>query len=230
MLHVQSIESLGLGIMKKFVPALLAVGCFPFVCCGAHAAEQWLPTRKAWDGCHWSTFADAKAGIKLLYQDCKDPSAHYVFSMKGNVVEKHRPADDVTFNGPTAVEIYEKPVESSMPQAIKTQFIDTLSSTERANCYVVKEEPLPDHPGIERYRIVPKASYEKKITDAFMKENPEGGIPYDTICGDHGQWAAGVAYFEYHPAESKTKFIYVIVGQDEPLFDENSIVLMDSAH
>jgi hypothetical protein len=102
-------------------------------------------------------------------------------------------------------------------------------TTQRTSSEDLKNDPSLPHftvtGSIERYKIVPTDSYEKQVVDKFNKENPAGGIPYDTICGAHGQWAEGEAYFEYHPAEAADKFLYVVTGEDEPLFDENSIII-----
>jgi hypothetical protein len=63
---------------------------------------------------------------------------------------------------------------------------------------------------------MPTGAYAQKI-DKELKQEPR-----DFGCGEFGA-GQSTAYFEYHPEESKTKFLYVDTGQDEPLFDQASI-------
>ncbi len=213
-------------VIKK----LIWVGLFIIASISTGHAEQngdWQPSRKAWTeyGCVWEAYIDDHKGLKLWYQNCSQPSAHYVLSWNNDILEQHRPSDDVKFGSSTVLEMYTKPVQYTIEQAIADQFISKSEKAERDNCRVVKDDTPPARPGVEYYRIIPTDSYEKLVIEAFNKKNPNGGIPYDTICGEHGKWASGDAYFEYHPIEAPNRFLFVVVGQDEPLFDEKSIVI-----
>lgn len=212
--------------MKKLA---LAFGIFFAVSLAAHpanAAAKSGPQRPANDGCKWEAHDYKKMGLKLWYQNCKDPSAHYVLSWNKNVLEEHRPADDTTYGGPAILELNQKPDNVTAAAAITNMYVSKLTDIERENCSVVPYTTAQETPaGIERYKIVPTIEYEQEVVNAFNQENPDGGVPYDVICGDHGKASEGEAYFEYHPAEATNKFLYVIVGQDTPLFDENSIRL-----
>ena len=46
-------------------------------------------------------------------------------------------------------------------------------------------------------------------------------MPEDA-CGEYGAPVDSRVYFEFH-AENKSKFAWVYVGQDTPLFDEQSL-------
>jgi hypothetical protein len=46
------------------------------------------------------------------------------------------------------------------------------------------------------------------------------------VCGPYGQ-RNGRGYFEFHPARSKTRYLFVWLGAGEPRFDEHSIELLD---
>jgi hypothetical protein len=66
------------------------------------------------------------------------------------------------------------------------------------------------------FELVPTGAYARWIDRELQKG------PRDFGCGAYGKGQETV-YFEYHPAESKTKFMFVNYGPDAPLFDENSI-------
>ena len=167
--------------------------------------------------CDWKPFASKELGVSLLVQECKQPNAHYVFSVKGNRLEQHRPADDSTFNGPLVLEMFRKKKSESIEQAIASQFIAKLPPEARASCKVEALERPGFGPGKLAFTLVPTGAYKLKIDKELSEE------PRDFGCGPYGKDQA-TTYFEYHPGESKTRFAFVIYGMDEPLFDERSLV------
>jgi hypothetical protein len=184
----------------------------------ALAAE---PSRPAEQGCAWEPFESAELGIKLLVQDCTDANAHYVFSARDGWLEQHRPADDTTFGAPRIVRILTKSADQPIEAAIREQFIATLTDQQaKASCKVARvKQSAVKGAGKQLFELVPTGAYAKKIDRELSKE------PRDFGCGDYGKGQSTV-YFEYHPAESKTKFLWVDAGQDAPLFDENSLAFL----
>jgi hypothetical protein len=71
------------------------------------ASNNTAPTRKADDGCTWRSHTVKELGVSIFYEDCKAAEAHYELSVKGNVLEQHRPSDDVTFGSHVVLEVYE---------------------------------------------------------------------------------------------------------------------------
>ena len=186
------------------------------MCLAASAASA--ASRDPEPGCAWQPFASKELGIRLLVQDCTDPRARYVFSARDGWLEQHRPADDTTYGSPRVIRVLTKPADQPIEAAIRTQFIATLADKEaRASCKVAAAKGTAVKGGGKQvFQLVPTGAYEKKILRELQKE------PRDFGCGDYGKGQSTV-YFEYHPAESKTRFLWVDAGQDAPLFDENSI-------
>jgi hypothetical protein len=90
----------------------------------------------------------------------------------------------------------------------------------RASCQVRPfKNPEVKGAGKHLFTILPTGAYARKI----RKELHES--PRDFGCGEFGA-GQSTAYFEYHPAESRTTFLYVDTGQDEPLFDQASIEII----
>lgn len=172
-------------------------------------------------GCTWQEFASAELGIRLLVQSCTDPRLHYEFSNKDGWLEQHRPADDVTFNPPRLIRVLKKPADQPIEAAIAAQFVATLPDPiARASC---KVRPFTNREvrgrGKQLFTLLPTGAYAKRIARE-LKETPR-----DFGCGEFGA-GQSTAYFEYHPEESRTRFLWVDTGQDEPLFDQDSIELI----
>ena len=195
----------------RFAAALCLAGL------AAHAAEPSRPPAQDF-GCVWQPFESKELGIRLLVQNCTDPRIHYEFSAKDGWLEQHRPSDPVTFNTAQIIRVLSKPAEQRIEEAIVRQFVATLPDKQaKASCKVLPfRSPEVKGAGKLLFTILPTGAYRRKI-DKELKESPR-----DFGCGEFGAGQA-TTYFEYHPAESKTKFLYVDTGQDEPLFDQESI-------
>ena len=186
----------------------------------AHAAQPSRPPEQGF-GCVWQPFESAELGIRLLVQNCSDSNMHYEFSAKDGWLEEHRPSDPVTYGPSQIIRVLTKPAEQKIEEAITQQFVATLTDKEaKASCKVGPFKN-PEVKGVGKllFTILPTGAYAKKI-DKELKQEPR-----DFGCGEFGAGQA-TAYFEYHPAESTTKFLYVDTGQDEPLFDQASIEIL----
>ena len=199
--------------------------------CGSLAQAQTAPvqaSRPAWPGCAWKPHQFEQLGVRLLYQDCTDPSSHYELSQKDNWLEQHRPADDVIFGSHRVVGVFHKPAEQSIEEAIQQAFVKRIVPLDNENeqararkyCRVVplKPSPLSDARKVA-LTIAPTGSYQRYIQRQMRQ------FPRDYGCGEYGM-GQGLSYFEYHPYESKTRYLFVEYGMDESLLDENSLELI----
>ena len=176
-------------------------------------------SRPAAAGCQWRPFDSAIHGLGLLVQECAGANQHYEFSTDGDWIVAHRPADDKTFGGPGLIKILRKAADEPIEEAIRKDFVQNLPAEAAAACVVrpFVESPVRTNDRMI-FEIAPTGDYEKKILAERAKE------PGDFGCGPFGK-RQGVSYFEYHPSEDPTKFLFVNYGFDAPLFDENSILL-----
>jgi hypothetical protein len=199
-------------MLKHILAALLCL-----VALSAHATQPSRAPEQGF-GCVWKPFESRELGIRLLVQDCTDPNMHYEFSAKDGWLEEHRPSDSVTFGPSQVIRVLSKPATQPIEAAIQQQFIATLTDRDaKASCQVrsFKNAEVKGQ-GKQLFTIMPSGAYARKI-DKQLKQEPR-----DFGCGEFGA-GQSTAYFEYHPEESKTKFLYVDTGQDEPLFDQASI-------
>jgi hypothetical protein len=166
-------------------------------------------------GCAWRPFTGL--GLSLKVQDCSDPGLRYVFSVKGDWIEQHRPSDDATFGAHQVIRVLTKPAQMPIEQAVLAFARPTLPPEAHGACAVVRAERSPlKGKGKVALTLMPTGAYAKKIDSDLQDE------PRDFGCGEYGA-DQPVTYFEYHPAESRTRFLYVVYGEDAPLFDEQSI-------
>jgi hypothetical protein len=174
------------------------------------------PSRPLYDSsCRWAPFASAELGLRLWVADCPGTS-RYEFSMVEDRLEQHRPADDRIFGSHVALQMFRKPAEQPIEEALKEQFIATLPVPARDSCVVERIQRRGMSGAKQLFTLVPTGEYRDKIF-AELQEYPR-----DFGCGAYGK-TQGDTYFEYHPGESNTRFAFVVYGMDEPLFDEKSL-------
>ncbi|MER8979402.1 hypothetical protein [Mesorhizobium sp. M0870] len=70
---------------------------------------------------------------------------------------------------------------------------------------------------VKRYTFSPDAAYAKELKAVASPDE----IP-EPPCGDWGEMPDGIQYFEVPTGEGR-KLLFVRIGQDEPLFDEQTL-------
>jgi hypothetical protein len=181
-----------------------------------------IPSRSPDEGCTWQPVQNKSLGISMLTEQCNPPV--YSFSVIGNYIEQEN------VNGPLyasetrkAIEIFTKPANQKIEDAIKTQFINNLPRTFSKTCIVVTETYNLGNNATERYLIEPNSARK-----AILDKEAGTDIPDYSECGTYAFDPDGEAYFEYQPNNSKTKFMFVSIGNGgEPYFDQDSIKLND---
>jgi hypothetical protein len=178
------------------------------------------PSRAPEPGCTWKPFESSQLDIGLLVQSCSQKDLQYVFSAKGNWLTMRRPSDPATFNSPYIIQVFSKPADQPIEAAIRARFITNLKGEARESCQVRPLSPSPLNDKRKQvFEIVPTGAYKQRIMKELQQE------PRDFGCGNHGK-QQGSVYFEYHPEESQTTYLFVVFGMDAPLFDENSIEIL----
>jgi len=176
--------------------ACIAAAALMAAGCGLRRAEP-RPSRLPAKGCTWQDYTDDKRGLSVLVQKCPDG--------KSGVDEVQK-----------KIEAFEKPGTQPLDQAIRERFFGALSDQERDGCTAQKSERLLLPDPILTMEITPRGGY---LLEVKKKRETE---PDFVACGDHGQGPT-LSYFEYHPNETLTKYLFVRLGKDRPLFDEMSI-------
>jgi len=181
------------------------------------AAQTGGPSRPSVQGCAWEKIADAAVGLEAWVQRCDFGYRKIDFEFKDGALA-------VRFSDGGApdpvVEVFElQPGES--PQAgIQRVYLAHTDAQLAARCVLAPYRIGRVPRGAAHYAFVPNAAYRKELK---AKANPnEVGEP---PCGAWGVAPDGIQYFELHRGSKARKVLFVRVGQDQPLFDEQTLRL-----
>ncbi len=83
------------------------------------------------------------------------------------------------------------------------------------------QERSCDRPGVRRFVLVPDGAYARRVAEWMSRE------PVPSTCSGWGIGNSGMRYFEIQEAHPD-KAIFVEIGQDAPLFDEESFRFEDT--
>jgi hypothetical protein len=184
-------------------------------------AQTDRPPRAPVKGCQWEKMSDAKVGLALWAQKCdfgfrkikplfQDSSFAIQYSDGGGGPDK---LIDV---------IDQLPGETA--QATLQRFFSAHTAADvRARCMLAEYRAAGSPPvGKQRFSFFPDAAYQKELAaKADPNEVPE------PPCGEWGDQPDGVQYFEVSTKSKARKLLFVRIGQDEPLFDEKTLQLIE---
>lgn len=212
-LHV-STSLLGLALLV--LPSLSTAA--PMVTAAEQATK---PSRAAESGCKWEKFSDASLPLDAWVQRC-DLGSRKIDFVAANGSLAQRWSDSNGAPDPLVDVLDLKPGETS-ETGIRRLFDERTDKKLAAQCVL---SPFPEagknkaSTGVKRYTFLPNAALAKAIK---AKANPDE-VP-DPPCGDWGYAPDGIQYWEAQPASRVAKVLFVRIGQDTPLFDEDSLRL-----
>lgn len=166
------------------------------------------PTRKAHEGFQWETVSGA--GLKFWAQynpqirmvtDDSIPGAQIEWS--GQKESRH-----------TVIRLF--PLKNGKIEDLFDMLYETPEWSDTINCSFQERES--DRPGVKRYVLTPVGEYAEKIKRIGASE------PIPSTCGGWGVGNSGTRYFEIH-ANRPDIALFLEIGQEAPLFDEESIVV-----
>jgi hypothetical protein len=178
------------------------------------------PSRPPFKDCAWMKLSDATVGLDAWVQRCDYGFRKIDFLFVGNSL-----AVRYSDGGPPdpLVDVIDLLPGETPEAGVRRVFASHTDRTIAARCVLAPSRRTKPPPGAKRYTFVPNAAYRKELK---RKEDPnEVGDP---PCGDWGDAPDGIQYFEVWPATKARKVLFVRVGQDQPLFDENTLRLIAS--
>ena len=183
-------------------------------------AHDSKPSRAPEKGCTWEKFSDAKLGLDAWVQRCTFGKRKIDFVAAGHSLAM-RYSDSSGKPDPLIDVLDLLPIETA-EHGLRRFFAAHTDKKLAARCVLAPYHNDYSKPpvGVKRYTFVPNATYRKELK---RKEVP-GDLP-DPPCGDWGDTADGIQYFEAQPASGVAKVLFVRVGQDEPLFDDVTLRL-----
>jgi hypothetical protein len=178
------------------------------------------PSRAAEKGCRWEKFADATVGLEAWVQRCDYGDRKIAFVAKGRSLAIHY--SDGGAADPL-VDVFDLLRGEEARAAIRRIFVAHTDGKLAARCVLAPFRGEPKAPaGVERFTFVPDARYQKEL-NAKSRPDEVGDPP----CGDWGEAPDGIQYFEVQAGARRVAFVRV--GQDTPLFDEQTLRLLPMA-
>lgn len=181
-------------------------------------AQNGAPSRKAGRGCAWEKLSGAKLGLAAWVQRCD-----YGFRKIDFLVVKRSLAVRFSDGGAPdpLVDVLDLEPGETPAAGIQRLFKARTDPKLAARCVLAPYRGAKAPAGVQRFTFVPNAAYQKELS-AKADPNEVGDPP----CGDWGESPDGIQYFEAQPASGARKVLFVRVGQDEPLFDEQTLRLL----
>lgn len=201
---------------------MLLVGLFSLVSFQVSAQTD-RPSRAAVKGCQWEKMSDAKVGLALWAQKCDfgfrqikplfvGSSFAIQYSDGGGKPDK-------------LIDVIDQLPDETPKATLKRFYSAHTAADVRARCVLTEHRGQGAAPaGKQRFTFVPDAAYQKELAaKADPNEVPE------PACGDYGDQPDGIQYFEVSTKSKVRKVLFVRIGQDEPLFDEQALQLIEPA-
>ena len=196
-------------MIARILAAALMAAALPAV------AQPDRPSRPPSKSCAWEKAADAAVGLEAWVQRCDYGFRKIDFLFKGNALAMR--FSDGGAPDPV-VEVFAQRPGESPAAAIKRVYLEHTDTALAARCRLVAYKAYKPTASTRRYVFAPNPAYRKELK---AKESPdEVGDP---PCGDWGIAPDGIQYFEARPTSKARKVLFVRVGQDEPLFDEQTL-------
>ncbi len=196
--------------------AVFLAGALPLV-----ALAKDAPSRPAEKGCKWEKLSDARLGLEAWVQRCDFGFRKIDFLIQGKSLAI-RYSDGGGKPDPL-IDVLDLLPGETTETGLKRLFAARTDPKVAKRCvlapYHGEGEKVPA--GVKRFTFVPDARYQKELD----KKADPGSIP-EPACGNWGEDPDGIQYFETQPASRAGKVLFVRVGQDEPLFDENTLRIL----
>ena len=192
-------------------------GCALFACAtisaAAHADEP-APSRPPIDKCVWEKLTDKTVGLAAWVQRCDFGFRQIHFEFAGNALAiKYSDGGDAD----PLVELYDIRPGETAEAALQRLFLEKTDKAVSARCVLTPYTEGPVPAGVKRYTFSPDAAYAKELKALASPDE----VP-DPPCGDWSEMPDGIQYFEA-PAGEGRGVLFVRVGQDKPLFDEQTL-------
>src|SRR5262249_48656654 len=119
------------------------------------------------------------------------------------------------------VDVLDLKAGESPEAGIRRIFAEKTDKAAAARCVLAPSHEGKPLRGVKRYMFVPNAAYEKELA----KTRRDDEVP-EPPCGEWGAAPDGIQYFEAQPGSGAAHVLFVRVGQDVPLFDEETLRLL----
>ncbi|WP_246696290.1 hypothetical protein [Mesorhizobium sp. SARCC-RB16n] len=176
-------------------------------------ADEPAPSRPPIDKCIWEKLTESTVGLAAWVQRCDFGFRQIHFEFVGNGL-----AIKYSDGGAAdpLVEVFDIRSGETSEAAVQRLLQEKTDKAVSARCALTRYTEGTVPAGVKRYTFSPDAAYAKKLKAHADDEVPE------PPCGEWGEMPDGIQYFEV-PADEGRKVLFVHIGQDESLFDEQTL-------
>jgi hypothetical protein len=176
------------------------------------------PSRPPVKGCQWQKLSDASLGLEAWVQHCDFGFRKIDFNVaKSSLRVRYSDGGDPD----PVIDVLPLLKGEGAEAGVKRIFAAHTDPVIAKRCVLAPYREGVPRAGVKRYTFVPNAAYQKELN---AKADPdEVGDP---PCGDWGSAPDGIQYFETQGGADVRRVLFVRVGQDEPLFDENTLRIL----
>jgi hypothetical protein len=191
--------------------ALLAITPLP-------AFTQDSPSRPPLKDCVWEKISDTRLGLAAWVQRCD-----FGFRKIDFVVHQRSLAIRYSDGGAPdpLVDVFDLLPGESPEAGVRRIFTARTGKDLARRCVLRRAEGMAPRKGAQRYTFVPGSAYAKELD-----RKPHLDEVGDPPCGLWGDAPDGIQYFEVQPASGAHEILFVRVGQEAPLFDEQTLRLI----
>ncbi|MER9741010.1 hypothetical protein [Mesorhizobium sp. M0187] len=182
----------------------------------AARADEPAPSRPPIDKCVWEKLADKTIGLAAWVQRCDFGFRQIHFEFVGNALA-------IKYSDGGApdplVEVFDIKSGETAEAAVLRLLLEKTDKSGSARCVLTPYTEGTVPTGVKLYTFSPDAAYPIELKALANDEVPE------PPCGDWGEMPDGIQYFEA-PAGEGRRVLFVRAGQDEPLFDDQTLRML----
>ena len=200
--------------------ALVLAAPVPLRAAGVPSPKKGSPSRPAEKGCVWEKLSDAKVGLAAWVQRCDFGFRRIDLRFsKSSLAIHYSDGGDLD----PLVDVYDLKSGEAAEAGIERLYRERTEKAVAGRCVLApyRDEFLKTPPGALRFTFVPDKAFAAELEAA----GPPDGVP-DPPCGDWGDAPDGIQYWEVQPAAGAGRILFVRVGQDRPLFDEQTLQIL----
>ena len=170
------------------------------------------PARAPYDGFVWEKVSGA--GIEFWAQRSKEISVGISETLPGAFIQKKVDGNELPVSLGLVIQVF--PLKNQKIEDVFEVIRDLENWNPSDNCVFQSIES--NRKGVTRYELRPSG----KALELYNRQAKEEPVP--STCAIWGSGNSGIRYFEIHDTNKKVA-LFIEVGQEAPLFDEQTIVV-----
>jgi hypothetical protein len=178
------------------------------------------PSRPSQDGCKWERFSDTALGLAAWVQRC-DFGFRKIDPLKVPGALAVRFSDSESGEPDRLIEVFDLEPGEAPEAGLRRLFAARTEPEFAKRCILAPYREGNGPRGVSRYGFVPDAKYAKELA----AKNDPNEVP-EPPCGEWGDVVDSIQYWEVHPKSGARRALFVRAGQDDPMFDEQTVEIL----